>query len=148
MQAVEEFSPSFYQYVSTETLSSLDGEGGDAKMPGQWSSKKTLAGLLFRTMGKINHTYESSDSLATMSSSNSLASQQFNSSPNLFSVMEAVADKLTIQQTNSAGNLVSYGDEHAAATTFLDKFFSALQIFLNPQEGGAQEEGSHFPKFC
>lgn len=158
IETYEQFNPTFAAYnASTDDLGALERSNSSASTEASFFNKSTPFGLFFRTMGKLNHTFESSESLSSMhGSQNSLSSRGSNSNFSFFDTME----KLTIQQCNSTGSLSNYGDTAMIrpADTPMQKFFIALQEFLGNKpnaEGGEDDcepenEGADtiFPKLC
>lgn len=160
VQAVDNVFSPHSQFQSSNNLCNDDGP----------SSTTGLVGGLFKTMGRINHTYESGDMLSSMgghSSSGALSSYSSNqslsshaSTPSFFSKME----ELTIQQRHSSGNLYNYGEDSRLQEEqglLIRKFLTllnAVQTFLkNDLEAEAEyvvgEEDKElattvFPKIC
>ena len=151
-RVVQEFNPTSSLFTSHENLAGFNDDDASGELATRWS-KKTALGGFFRTMGKMNHTYESTDGLSSMhGSTNSLASS--GSSPGLFDTFE----QLTIQQRHSSGNLYALDNIQRPETpeSVFAHFFDSLAKFLRnfpdaehpePEEedGGAE---THFPKLC
>ena len=116
--------------------------------------------LFFKTLGKLNHSYESTESLASdYGSRGSYDSFQSKDSMENLSVFSAV-ERLTLNSYSSAGNLLN-DCPAVPARTSMGTFFAALQEYLSvhvhgdedgdgegfsaPEEGGAE---TIFPKLC
>lgn len=127
------------------------------------TSSKGAIGAVMRTLGKLNHTYESCESLTSHTSSASLtnADSEMNlCGLSVFSVME----HLTLNFATSRGNLLIgegacllSSPMSSSSKTTVGTFFAALQeylsIYANEQEEGeedsfASEAETLFPKLC
>jgi len=145
--AYDEFNPSYGQWASCDDLASIEASDARASNCNYANSNASFGkpSLLFRTLGKLNNTYESTESLTSIGGS----------SPSL---LKAFEDAI-VQQRESSNNLAALAaPEHAHAETPLGKFFASLERFLNNftspllDEGSAQDDNdelqNHVPKFC
>ena len=120
---------------------------------------KGACGVIFRTLGRLNHSYESSESLASRASSSACLSSA-ESEKNLLSVF-SVVEQLTLNYSTSRGNLFTgeaslVSPVSPSSPTAIGTFFKALQEYLsvyNTNDSGEEDVcavagETIFPKLC